>query len=264
MTTITRSRTRRKKRAITFGRWSRGRAVFTILFFVLVGLSPQFENITISPSFIGIGEWGISCPLGVAQVLAASRTLAPTLLIGGLVGLVLIVFTGRAFCSWICPGRWTFNQGPTVDRKPWKYGKWVQRGIVGGLLGASFACHNPLFCTICPAGVACRGAIAAGTGGSILPSVGWMTSLVGLEWATGRSFCRYLCPLGAVITWVSKFNPFLKPQANPATCVPCTACQKVCPMDLNLSTDTDLSACTKCFACHEACPRGAVTINLID
>ncbi|MBL7163016.1 MAG: 4Fe-4S binding protein [Anaerolineales bacterium] len=208
-----------------------------------------------------IGPFEIACPLGVAQLIAATGKIIPGLLLAGLIGFSLIVLFGRAFCSWICPGRWIFNRGPVKSSKPWKYRVWAQRAIVGGVVGAAYVCHNPIFCTICPAGVICRGAIAAGTGGSILPTIGWMGALVGVEWASGRSFCRDLCPLGAGISRLSRFNPFLKVSNNPETCQPCIACERVCPEDLNLSQDTDLSTCTKCMECIPACPWGAIEIK---
>ncbi len=244
--------------------WPKIRAAFTITFFVLAALSAASNKLTVSTSFIGIGEWGIACPLGVAQVILATRELSPVFALGGLLGVVGIMFSGRFFCSWICPGRFVFNQGPTKNSKPWKHRKLAQRLISGGVLGAAFACHNPVFCTICPAGVACRGAIAAGTGGSLAPTLAWFGVLLGTEWATGQSWCRDLCPLGATISQLSALNPFIKVRRKEDVCRPCKACQKACPMGLNLSKDTDFSSCTKCFACQSACPRGAVTIALVD
>ena len=264
MTTSIIARPRTKKNAAPVGIWPRVRFVTTIVFLLLVAFSGQFEGLTISTSYIGIGEWGIACPLGVVQILAATGKVVPALALAGLGGIALIVFFGRAFCSWICPGRWVFNRGPAANGKPWKYRNWVQRAIISGVVGVAYACHNPLFCTICPAGVVCRGAIAAGTGGSLLPAVGWLSALVGAEWATGRSWCRDMCPLGATISQLSRLNPFLKPKRNPETCVPCAACQRACPENLNLSKETDFSTCTKCFACQSACPRGAVEIKFYE
>jgi ferredoxin-type protein NapH len=197
------------------------------------------------------------------QLMAAWRRIIPGLLLAGMLGFGLIVLFGRAFCGWICPGRWIFNRGPTANSKPWKYRAWAQRIIVGGVLAAAYVCHNPIFCTICPAGVVCRGAIAAGTGGSILPTFGWMGALQGLEWASGRSFCRDLCPMGAWLSRLSRLNPFFRLKSNPTTCHPCIACQRVCPEDLNLAKDSNLSSCTKCMQCLTTCPRGAVEIKVL-
>jgi ferredoxin-type protein NapH len=244
--------------------WPYIRGAVTIVFFLMVGFSVFSDQLIISTSFVGFGEWGIACPIGVVQVLAASREIAPALLIGGILGLLVIVFTGRAFCSWICPGRWIFNRGPAKNSKPWKHRKLAQKVIAGGIVGASFVCHNPVFCSICPAGVACRGALAAGTGGSIFPTLGWFGIMLGTEWTLGKSWCRDLCPLGAALSQISRLNPFIKVKKDSEICRPCVLCQKSCPEGLNLAKDTDFSSCTKCFACQTACPRGAVTIQFTD
>ena len=90
----------------------------------------------------------------------------------------------------------------------------------------------------------------------------WMGVLVGAEWASGLSWCRDLCPLGALFTRLSRLNPFIKVKKNPDICKPCNVCEKVCIEDLNLSSSVDFSACTKCFECEAACPRQAIEIKL--
>jgi len=258
MTIKTAARPRPRRVAKKPSQWPRLRLVVTVLFFLLIT-----SNIWASTSCsFSVGSVEFACPLGVVQVMAAARTFIPALALAGFLGFVLIAIFGRAFCSWICPGRWIFNRGPAVDSKPWKYRAWAQRIIVGGVVGASFACKSAVFCVICPAGVACRGAIAAGTGGSILPTVGWFGTMLGIEWTTGRSWCRDLCPLGAAFSQISRLNPFFKLKADPNKCIPCTACTKACPEGLNISQSTDLSSCTKCFACEAACPRNAVQMKV--
>jgi ferredoxin-type protein NapH len=232
----------------------------TLVFFLLIAGRVWMGTIC----YVDLGAVGIACPLGVAQVMAASRTFVPALVLAGRGGMLFIVLFGRAFCGWICPGRWIFNRGPASKSLSWRARAWVQRAILGGVVGVAWVCHTPVFCTICPAGVACPGAIAVGTGGSMLPALGWLGALVGAEWASGYSWCQDLCPLGTAISQLSRLNPFLKVKSNPERCRPCTACQKVCPVGLNLARDTDFASCTKCFACQSACPRGAVEIKLFQ
>ncbi len=249
---------RRKRARQKKGIWSTARFITTAGFFLLVG-GTLWSGSTCS---VTVGNVEIACPLGVVQVMAAARRFIPFLAVAGAGGILLVIFFGRFFCGWICPGRWIFNRGPTKNTKPWRARAWIQRAIVGVVVGAAYLCHTPLFCAICPAGVVCRGALAAGTGGSLLPTFGWLGTLVAAEWATGRSFCRDLCPLGAAFSRLSRLNPFLKVKAKTDVCRPCRACAKVCPVRLNLSEDKDLSSCTKCFACQSACPRQAIEIKI--
>ena len=77
-----------------------------------------------------------------------------------------------------------------------------------------------------------------------------------------RFFCRYLCPLGAVFTIVSKTRLFKirKPRAK---CGPCRACTKHCTMGIPLyRTNVVKSAeCIDCMSCVEICPRDNVRAN---
>ena len=242
--------------------WPRLRFVTTIAALLVIGISARLNLEAGSFSAFAVGPVRIADPLGVAQVMLASQEFIPGLALAGLLGLGSIVLFGRAFCSWLCPGRWLFNRGPFQARQPWSARPWIQSGIVGSVLGLSWIFHTPVFCIVCPAGVVCRGAIAAGTGGSLLPTFGWLSAVLGSEWLSKRSWCRDLCPLGAAISRVSRFNFFFKVRANVERCRPCVACERACPEGLNLSRDADFSVCTKCLACQAACPRGAVEIEM--
>jgi ferredoxin-type protein NapH len=259
MTATNASRPKTSNNALKKNPWPKVRLIATLLFFYFVG-SILWNGTTCSVSF---GAVGIACPLGVAQVMAAAEKFIPSLALAGLLGIGVVVLFGRAFCSWICPGRYVFNHLANKPSPPSKTHVWIQSALVTGVVGVAWLCHNPIFCVICPAGVACRGALAAGTGGSLLPTIGWMTALVGVEWASGLSFCRDLCPLGAGISRMSMLNPFLKVKANQEKCVPCTICEKACTESINLSRDTDLTTCTKCLDCQPACPRDAIEVKII-
>jgi len=77
-----------------------------------------------------------------------------------------------------------------------------------------------------------------------------------------RFFCRYLCPLGAVFSVVSKARLYRirKPVQN---CGGCRACTKRCSMGIPLygmNQVTD-SECIDCMNCLEVCPKDNVRTN---
>jgi uncharacterized protein with FMN-binding domain len=77
-----------------------------------------------------------------------------------------------------------------------------------------------------------------------------------------RFFCRYLCPLGAVFSLVSKARLYKirKPMQN---CGSCRACTKRCSMGISLygmNQVTD-SECIDCMKCVEVCPKDNVKTN---
>jgi polyferredoxin len=238
--------------------WPRIRLAFTLMIFALIAIS--FTGGTVC--YAGTKDLGVACPFGVVQIAASSIKIPFTLLISGFLGLGVILLFGRAFCSWICPGRWIFNRLAKPGQLTYKFRSWIQVGLVGSVFFLSWICKFPIFCTICPAGLICRGELSVKANSNLSPVIGWMGLIVGAEWLSGLSWCRDLCPLGAGISLVSRFNPFLKVKTDPQKCVPCKACERACPEGLNLSADTDFSRCTKCFTCQSACPRGAVQIKL--
>ena len=242
-------------------RWRRLQAATTVGALALIFAGAHLDLGLGTFSVFGRGPIQIACPLGAAQVMAAARTLIPTLAVAGLAGVILTLLLGRAFCGWLCPGRWLYNRGPRTARQPWPARRWIQGGIVTGIIGLSWVCQTPVFCFMCPVGSICRGTVALGTGGSVLPALGWLSAWFGVEWLSGRSWCRDLCPVGALLSRISAWNPFIKVKANPEKCRPCLACMKKCPEAINLSQAPDLSGCTKCFACRGTCPREAVEIK---
>lgn len=83
-----------------------------------------------------------------------------------------------------------------------------------------------------------------------------------------RPFCRYLCPLGAVLAFTSRFAPF-KMRADAETCVVCGKCTSgTCAMNaleafnpLIDSPVADTAECITCFECQETCRRDALKLT---
>jgi uncharacterized protein with FMN-binding domain/Pyruvate/2-oxoacid:ferredoxin oxidoreductase delta subunit len=71
-----------------------------------------------------------------------------------------------------------------------------------------------------------------------------------------RFFCRYLCPLGAILAVVSKFKimNISKPSEK---CGKCQLCTVNCPMGINLSKveAVDSGECISCLKCVDVCYR---------
>jgi MauM/NapG family ferredoxin protein len=73
-----------------------------------------------------------------------------------------------------------------------------------------------------------------------------------------RFWCRYLCPLGALLSLVSPLGR-LRREVGPE-CPACGACQKTCPM--GAATDeggTQVAECIQCRTCVAACPKDVIT-----
>jgi polyferredoxin/Fe-S-cluster-containing dehydrogenase component len=92
----------------------------------------------------------------------------------------------------------------------------------------------------------------------------FFVGLVGLNWWVERFWCRYLCPLGAMLGLVSRFSLFRR-VVGPA-CTGCAACARHCPTD-TIRADhgyaSDTAECIVCFDCVDSCPRQGDSIRAV-
>jgi ferredoxin len=68
-------------------------------------------------------------------------------------------------------------------------------------------------------------------------------------------WCRYLCPYGALLGFVSLFSP-LKVTRDAESCIDCSLCTKACPSRLPVERLSRVSSdeCVGCLSCVAACP----------
>jgi polyferredoxin len=77
---------------------------------------------------------------------------------------------------------------------------------------------------------------------------------IGLNYKADLFFCRYLCPLGVPVEWLSKIAPMrriVRPDCND-----CSVCVDSCPMgivDPRRGFVNDPGECTVCIDCMTAC-----------
>ena len=78
-----------------------------------------------------------------------------------------------------------------------------------------------------------------------------------------RAFCRYLCPLGAIFSLISRGRLF-RIKKDRLGCVGCGKCSSVCPMAIDVNCESEARGyvssgeCINCFKCKKACPVAAV------
>lgn len=71
-----------------------------------------------------------------------------------------------------------------------------------------------------------------------------------------RFFCQYLCPMGAVFSWLPVL-PFSALDRDRTQCIPkCRACQIKCPVDMEIKRDQKNGGeCIQCMQCMDICPK---------
>ena len=78
-----------------------------------------------------------------------------------------------------------------------------------------------------------------------------------------RFWCRYLCPLGALLGLISRWN-VIKLKIDPKKCIECHLCNIHCETQANPfpAEGWKSSECVYCFTCSAICPTNAMTFPI--
>lgn len=100
---------------------------------------------------------------------------------------------------------------------------------------------------------------------STVSTAGWVSATVALlvfiimVVFRGRLFCNTLCPVGALLSLVSRYS-FFRISFDKAACTHCGNCEHTCKAEAidsrNLTVDT--SRCVDCFNCVSSCAKGGL------
>jgi polyferredoxin len=198
------------------------------------------------------------------------------------VGILLLfgMFLGRVVCGFLCPFGLIQELLYKIPVKKLKKNKitikliWLKYVIlivfvvVIPVIYAFRKLPLPAFCKfICPAGTL-EGAVML----MLHPDNAELSAMVGgLFWwkfavllavliscvFIFRSFCRFLCPLGAIYSLFSKIA-LLGVRVDMNRCNACGACVKTCLMDIRKVGDSE---CIQCGDCIDICPEKAITFK---
>ena len=263
-------------------------SVLAVIALVCLGLA--LHTGTGTPSAWGIYDIAAICPLGAAEAALASKTVVPPMLIALAIGIALVVLFGRAFCAWGCPIpllRRIFGlkepkrkrrasdaldvpaaqRGGAADSRNW---------VLGGAILSTAAFGFPVFCLVCPVGLT-FGTLVVVWRVFQFNEVTWsllvFPAMLVLELAVLRKWCHRFCPLGALLSLVSRGNRTFRPQANVGTCLHaahgerCHRCADACPEGIDLhdrAASAPLNECVKCRECADACPVHAITFPFLS
>ncbi|NOY76411.1 MAG: 4Fe-4S binding protein [Calditrichaeota bacterium] len=82
-----------------------------------------------------------------------------------------------------------------------------------------------------------------------------LVGLVVLSIPIKNFWCRYLCPYGALLGFLSLFSP-VRITRNPETCIDCGLCTEACPANIQVHRLKRVRSdeCTTCLRCTAVCP----------
>jgi polyferredoxin len=211
------------------------------------------------------------CPFGGIESLyqfattgGFIRRIEPSaMLLMGALALLTLLFS-RGFCGWICPfgslqewigllGRKIFGKSYNPDR-PWlralRHLKYVVLVVIVALtwhLGALvFRPYDPFLAFF-----------HLGQGIDEMPVAYALLGVVLLgSLRYDRFFCRFACPLGAVIGILGKIG-LTKVSRDGADCRECNLCRKTCFAHIDVVSATTIrdAECNHCLECVAVCPK---------
>ncbi len=84
-------------------------------------------------------------------------------------------------------------------------------------------------------------------------------TIILLNLLTSRFWCKYICPLGALLGLISRLN-FMKIEINKDTCIECNLCSMNCSGQAQPFPEEEwkITECIYCFKCGALCPVKAI------
>ncbi|MCK5853526.1 4Fe-4S binding protein [bacterium] len=220
-----------------------------------------------------------SSPLNALSTLFSSWNVAHTMWIGFAV-LALSFFLGRFFCSFICPLGTIFHFISWLSKNKkisnrilknkysflqiYKYGLLIVLLTCALFGGLQIGLFDPIDLLTRTSAVfiypTIDSAFFAGQN-YVFPTapliVGFFTLLLILNVYRPRFWCRYVCPLGALLGLASKITPgaLVRDENKCTNCGLCTAsCVGACEPEKAVIK----SECLMCFNCVDVCPEKAI------
>lgn len=247
-------------------RWRHGVLCTAFLLLVAIPFGNYYFQIDYVQGWfqsLSVGDlWFVSPLEGVERLLVSKQFYGP-LIVGMLLPIILATLCGRVFCSWVCPisflsecGEWFSKKIRRSQRLP----QWIvlPRNTIwialAGELILTMLLGAPLFVFLSPPGI---------VGRELMTLVFFQT--LGLEifilvavlaaniLVTQRLYCRYLCPLGGLLSLLGRKRR-LQVVVKTDQCIQCNQCQRSCPLGLAPQLgEGQGSQCWNCGICVKTC-----------
>ena len=250
------------------------RYAFLVFCFLIIAVNP-FLNYHWDINFvqgwfqsIGIGNLWVVSPLeGLESILTAKFFYMPSL-VGMVVPIVVALLMGRVFCSWMCPIEFLSlltDKILGIFSKKLKYRKGlillphkVLWFALATELLLTMVIGYPMFVWWSPPGLVGREIMFYAFYKVITIEVWIVVVVLLLNLLTRRFFCRYLCPLGALLALIGKRRQLVI-KYLPDKCINCKVCDTRCPMGIKPSVgESQTVYCWNCAECVDACPTNAL------
>ncbi len=181
-------------------------------------------------------------------------------------------FGKRWYCSWVCGCGGLANtfgdpwrQNSDKSLKAWKIERWMIHSVLVAIVLLTtllwFAPSLPEFMQ-----------------GFLQTLKQWYGFLIGAAFAGvvgvgfyplmgTRVWCRFGCPMAAILGLLQRFNSRFRITTNGAQCISCGNCSKYCEMGIDVrhyaqrGQNVIRASCVGCGLCAAVCPRGVLSLE---
>lgn len=186
---------------------------------------------------------------------------------------VLTYFFGkRWYCSWVCgcgglanTAGDSFRQNSDKSLQSWKIERWMVHSVLVWIVLLTTllwfesvmpdALKGPVYLLRQWYGFLIGAAFAGVIGVGFYPLMGT------------RVWCRFGCPMAAVLGLLQRFNSRFRITTNGAQCISCGNCSKYCEMGIDVrhyaqrGQNIIRASCVGCGLCAAVCPRGVLSLE---
>jgi Pyruvate/2-oxoacid:ferredoxin oxidoreductase delta subunit len=181
-------------------------------------------------------------------------------------------FGKRWYCSWVCGCGGlantfgdSFRQNSDKSLKAWKIERWTIYSVLGFIVVLTilmwFQPHLPAAFQHPIDGLRKLYGFLIGATFAGVIGVGFYP-LMGT-----RVWCRFGCPMAAVLGIFQRFHSRFRITTNGAQCISCGNCSKYCEMGIDVRSYAQRgqnivrSSCVGCGICATVCPRGVLSLE---
>jgi len=187
---------------------------------------------------------------------------------------VLTYFYGkRWYCSWVCgcgglaeTAGDPFRHLSDKSLNAWQVERWMVHGVLALItVGTALLWINS----------AMQGGLLGGFSGAFASAYGFyvgaiFSGVIGIGFYPimgNRVWCRFGCPMAAILGLLQKFYSRFRITTNNAQCISCGNCSTYCEMGIDVrwyaqrGQNIIRAACVGCGVCAEVCPRGVLKLE---